>query len=127
VIYDMNKRTLEGGLVGYLLGRRNLHPLGGLVVLLALALGLIALAVGLVATYPLLAVVALAVVALAYRHRARYLHVPQPPSHRALPPSQDDLDRAFAEGFNRGQREARKVEASWRSVPAYDPTDPGSF
>jgi hypothetical protein len=38
------------------------------------------------------------------------------------------LDAAFAEGFNRGQREARQVRKSReRSVPAFDPDDPGSF
>ena len=38
------------------------------------------------------------------------------------------LEAAFAEGFNRGQREARKVrKAMERSVPAFDPNDPDSF
>jgi hypothetical protein len=38
------------------------------------------------------------------------------------------LDAAFAEGFNRGQREARQVRKSReRSVPAFDPDDPDSF
>lgn len=38
------------------------------------------------------------------------------------------LEAAFAEGFNRGQREARKVrQAMERSVPAFDPNDPDSF
>jgi hypothetical protein len=38
------------------------------------------------------------------------------------------LDAAFAEGFNRGQREARRVRKSLeRSVPAFDPNDPDSF
>jgi hypothetical protein len=38
------------------------------------------------------------------------------------------LDAAFAEGFNQGQREARKVrKAMERSVPAFDPNDPDSF
>ncbi len=38
------------------------------------------------------------------------------------------LEAAFAEGFNRGQREAKKVrKAMERSVPAFDPDDPDSF
>jgi hypothetical protein len=38
------------------------------------------------------------------------------------------LDAAFAEGFNRGQREARQVRKSReRSVAAFDPDDPDSF
>lgn len=38
------------------------------------------------------------------------------------------LDAAFAEGFNRGQREARQVRKNReRSVPAFDPDDPDSF
>lgn len=38
------------------------------------------------------------------------------------------LEAAFAEGFNRGQREAHKVRrAMERSVPAFDPNDPDSF
>jgi hypothetical protein len=38
------------------------------------------------------------------------------------------LDAAFAEGFNRGQREARQVRKNLeRSVPAFDPNDPDSF
>ncbi len=38
------------------------------------------------------------------------------------------FEAAFAEGFNRGQREARQVRKSReRSVPAFDPNDPDSF
>jgi hypothetical protein len=41
---------------------------------------------------------------------------------------QTQLDAAFAEGFNRGQREARQVRKSReRSVPAFDPDGPDSF
>ncbi|MDA8301930.1 MAG: hypothetical protein M0005_10390 [Actinomycetota bacterium] len=123
----MNKRLLEGGILGFLLGRGNVHPFQGAAVLLLLVLGLLAIVAGLVVTYPLAAVAILVVVAMVYRHRAKYHHVPQQPSHHARPPSQDALDAAYAEGFNRGQREARKVEHSWPSVPAYDETDENSF
>lgn len=124
----MNKRLLEGGILGFLLGRGNVHPFQGAAVLLLLVLGLLAIVAGLVVTYPLAAVAILAIAVLIYRHRAKYRHVPQQPSHRALPPSQDDIDRAFAQGYRQGQREARLVQDHvWRSVPATDPTDEDSF
>lgn len=124
---NMNKRLLEGGILGFLLGRGNVHPFRGATVLLVLVAGLVAIAAGLVVTYPLAAVVVLAIVAMVYRHRAKYRHVPHEAQDHALPPSRDALDAAYAEGFNRGQHEARRVERSWHSVPAYDPDDPDSF
>ena len=46
----------------------------------------------------------------------------------ATVPWETQLEAAYAEGFNRGQREHRRVQrTSGRSVPAFDPDDPDSF
>ena len=67
---------------------------------------------------------ALAVSVLAWRwDRAR-------PAARlgASVPRETQLEAAYAEGFNQGQREYRRVQrTSLRSVPAFDPDDPDSF
>jgi hypothetical protein len=46
----------------------------------------------------------------------------------ATVPWETQIEAAYAEGFNRGQRERRRVQrTSGRSVPAFDPDDPDSF
>lgn len=139
----MNKRAeagLLGVAIGYLLGgrrHRRHHPLRDLASLLLFNALLLAAIVPLaLSLWPyLLGLVALVAALLLVRARHRRQRPRWPSSSppvrkrpaRQLPPSQDRLDAAFAAGCNRGQREARKVEASWRSLPAYDPDDPDSF
>ena len=135
----MKRRTkdmLGAGLFGFLAGKGRLHPVRGVLWLGFVALAVLGLVGALVVHYWPEALVVVAVVAF-IRHRRRQrpaVPVSTPPSgtpQRALPaarPTWDDLDAAFAEGYNRGQREARKVERSWgRSVPAFDPDDPDAF
>ena len=129
---------LGAGLLGWLVGRQGHLHLGRRLAFLALvALAVLVLLGALVVTYWHLVVLGLVVVALVLvvrRHNRRMqprwpTSGPswQPKWQVAAKPGQDALDRAFAAGYTRGQREARKVEASWRSVPAGDPTDEDSF
>ena len=131
-----NKDMLGAGLVGFLAGKGHVRPIRSLLWLGFVALAVGALGVALAARYWPEALVVVAVVAFVRHHRRQRPSLPASPPpqgtpRRALPPTRptwDDLDVAFAEGYNRGQREARKVERSWgRSVPAFDPDDPDAF
>ena len=137
--------VLGAGLVGYLVGKRRLHPIRAALWLVCVWLCAAALGIALLAYYWHLVVLVLAVVAVVgiVRHRRRRQQPAWPtsppqwgsarqppppprtwPAQRPLPPSQDALDAAYAAGYNRGQREARTVERTWgRSVP----DDPDSF
>ena len=139
--------VLGAGLVGYLVGKRRLHPIRAALWLVLVWLCVAALGIALLAYYWRLVVLVLAVgaVVVFVRHRRRRQQPTWPtspppwgsarqapsrtgPAQRQLPPSQDALDAAYAAGYNRGQREARTVERTWgRSVPAADPDDPDSF
>ena len=133
----MNRTTkdmLGAGIIGYLAGRGRLHPVRAVLWLGFVALGVAGLGVALAVHYWPEALVVVAIVAFIRHHRRQRPAAPVPPSgtpRRALPPARptrDDLDVAFAEGYNRGQREAHKVERSWgRPVPAFDPHDEDSF
>ena len=131
-----NKDMLGAGLVGFLAGKGHVRPIRSLLWLGFVALAVGALGVALAVHFWPEAAVVVAVVAFVRHHRRRRPSLPASPPpqgtpRRALPPARptrDDLDAAFAEGYNRGQREAHKVERSWgRPVPAYDPDDPDAF
>jgi hypothetical protein len=118
----MTHRTVETGLAGAVLGylvgerrgrRRAPHRLAWAALGLV-AVGYVAVVV-IAAWWPwLLGAAVLLTGALVWRHHRHHRHA-------------DELERAYAEGYAQGQREAHRVERSWRSVPARDPEDPEAF
>ena len=122
----MKRRTQELGLVGlvglagYVLGEhrhRRHHVPRDLALLFLFGAVVIAVVINLlVALWPYVLGIGAVVAVLFIAH------------HRRKEGRQEELHRAYAEGFTQGQREAQHVERSWgRSVPAYDKDDPDSF
>ena len=137
MIGKRTKDMLGAGLFGFLAGRGRLHPVRAALWLGFVALAVLGLVVAVAAHFWPETLVLVAIAAFMVHHRQgkhpKWPTSPPPQGtpRRALPPARptrDDLDAAFAEGYNRGQREAHKVERSWgRSVPAFDPHDEDSF